>query len=63
MKIDVYLHSSKEDMWHNGRKAGLSEAACELFMFACCEVKVTLDVNPKNGRADIIAIDDRKIAP
>lgn len=61
MKVNIYLHSSKEDMWNYGVKAGLSDAANEKFIFACYEVKLTLDVNEKTGKADIVAVDDRAV--
>ncbi len=62
MKIDVYVHSSKEDMWNKGKQSGLSDAAMEQFVYACYEVKLTLEVNKKTGKADIVAVDDRKVA-
>lgn len=61
MIINTYLHSSKEDMLNAGVKAGLSEQALDLFMYACCEVKVTLDVEEATGKARIIAVDNRKV--
>ena len=62
MKADVYLHSSKESMWDKGEELGLKEAALKNFMYACYEVKLTLDIDPVTGDYTIIAVDDRMVA-
>ena len=57
--INVYLHSSKEAMYEEGKQEGLSDKQLELFKYVCNEVKVTLSVN-EDGEAEIIAVDDRQ---
>lgn len=57
MKTTVYLHSSKEAMRDAGEKLGLSGEALEMFMFACYEVAVQLDVDPQTGIALIAGVD------
>lgn len=56
--VDVYLQSSKESMYREGKKAGLSDEQLELFVYACSEIKVTLAVN-EEGEAEIIAVDGK----
>ncbi len=61
-KVDVYLHSNKEEMWDQGEKIGLKGEALRKFKFACYEVKITLNVNEDTGDASIVAVDDRTLA-
>lgn len=61
MKIDLYVHSTKEASYDAGKKAGLSGEALERFKFAGYEHKITYLVD-KEGHAFAIAIDDRRIA-
>ena len=60
MIITVYLHSSKESMYDAGEKAGLKDDALHLFMYACTEVRVDLDVDEK-GNAIIKSVDGRNL--
>ena len=62
MKATVYLHSNKESMWDLGVKLGLTSEALSLFKYACCEVKVELEV-AADGNAVIVAVDDRPLGP
>ena len=61
MRIDVYLHGDKESMLNAGEEVGICGQALELFKYACCEVKITLDVSPSTGEAEIIAVDGREL--
>ena len=63
MKTTVYLHGSKDTMWELGEKLGLSEEAVQKFKWACCEVKIELEVNPETGDAEIVAVDGRELKP
>ncbi len=60
MIITVYLHSSKESMYDAGKKAGLTGDALHLFMYACNEVKVDLEVDEK-GLATIKKVDSHEV--
>lgn len=62
MILETYLHASKESLYDVGKKAGLSTEALKLFVYACYEVKVTLEVDEKSGEAKIIKVDDRSLA-
>lgn len=60
MEIDIYLHSSKEQMWDAGEKAGLRGDALLAFRFTGCEHKMTYEVD-EAGSSTLIAVDDRKL--
>ena len=53
----IYLHSSKESMLDKGKKLGLSEDACEEFMYALYEVGIEIEVY-ENGGYTIIGVKD-----
>lgn len=57
-KIVVHLHSSKESMWEDGRKLGLSEAACEEFKYCCYEVGIEVEVN-EDGSSKLIGLKEK----
>jgi len=61
VKAVVYLHSSKEQMYEIGTKIGLSGQALDLFLFACCEVRLEVLVHPLTGVATIVSVDERKV--
>ena len=61
MRTTVYLHSMKETMLEKGEVLGLDGAALDLFMYACAEVKLTLDVDVWSGDSRIVAVDDRPV--
>ena len=58
--VDVYLHSSSESMYREGKNAGLSDKQLELFVYACSEVKATLSVD-EDGEAVITSVDDKPL--
>jgi hypothetical protein len=60
MRIDLYLHSTKESAYDAGREAGLSKDACEVFMYAGYEEKMTYEVNDR-GYATLVAVNDRPL--
>ena len=61
MRITAYVHSTKESMYDLGKRSGLKGAALDMFMYACLEVKLELEVNEETGEATIIRVDDRTI--
>lgn len=60
MKTNIYLHSNKEQNCEIGEKLGLNEEAMGHFIYACHEVKLTLQVE-KNGKYEIIEINNNAI--
>ena len=61
MKATIYLHSDKDSMYEKGMKLGLSGEALSMFKYACCEVTVTIEVDPATGFASIVEVDGRKV--
>ena len=61
MEAVLYVHSFKENNYDLGVKLGLKNDALNFFLFACNEVKLTLDVNEETGKAVIVKVDDRPI--
>ncbi len=61
MLIKAYVHGSKESMRDAGEQAGLSEKALGMFVFACSEIEVLLDVDEQTGKARIIKVDNRLV--
>lgn len=61
MTATVYVHSDKESNYDTGQRLGLTGEALDMFLFACCEVKLTLDVDPDTGLATITHVDDRPV--
>lgn len=57
----VYLHSNRESMYECGKELGLIGDALNLFAYACYEVKLTVDVDERTGRAVITHVDERKV--
>jgi hypothetical protein len=55
-RVVAYLHGSKEAMWDLGQELGLSEAACEQFVYACYEVGIVLNVN-EDGTSQVLGIE------
>lgn len=62
MRTEVYVHASKDTMAGKGRELGLSEEAFGLFVYACYEVELTLDVDEATGKSRIVAVDGREVA-
>lgn len=61
MRADIYLHASKESNHDKGQELGLTGEALKMFMHACCEVKLTVDVDTATGETSIVAVDDKPI--
>ena len=61
MEVTVYLNSSKEDMYDQGLRAGLSEEALHNFMYTLYEVEFLLDVNEKDGSYKILKVNGRPL--
>lgn len=62
MIATIYLHSDKDSNADLAIKLGLNDEAARMFIYACHEVKVDLDVNPETGEAKIVRVDDREVA-
>lgn len=62
IRTDIYIGSSKESMWNKAVELGLSGEALMSFRYACCEVKLTIDVDEQTGDAVIVAVDGRPLA-
>ena len=56
-----YLHSDKDTMYELGRKLGLTGEALSQFKYACCEVKVDIIVDTRDGLAHITQVEGRKV--
>lgn len=54
-RTTIYLHGSKESNYNHGQTLGLSDTACETFMYACYEVGIDLEVT-RDGKATIIGV-------
>jgi hypothetical protein len=61
LEADVYLHSSKETNYEQGRSMGLTGAALDNFMYACYEVRIGLEVDAETGDAVIVSVDGREV--
>lgn len=61
MIVTIYLHGDKESNANTAIKHGLNDEAARMFMYACYEVKVDLDVNPMTGEAKIVRVDNREV--
>lgn len=57
----AYVHSSKEAMLNLGTRLGLKGEALDMFAFACCEVRLGIEVNDKTGAAEIISVDGKTV--
>ena len=62
IRTDIYIHSSKESMYEKGVEIGLKGEALRRFVFAASEVKLTIDVDAKNGKSSIVAVDDKPLS-
>lgn len=63
MTATIYLHSTKESNRDVGQELGLTGEALNGFMYACYEVKLTLEVDEVTGDSVITHVDDRKVDP
>lgn len=61
MIATAYVSASKEAMYNLGEKIGLAGNPLEVFRWALGEVEITLDVDPKTGLAEIIAVNGQKL--
>lgn len=60
MRVDAYLHSSKDSMYAAGLEAGLDEEAASNFRYALYEVKITLEVD-NDGSSTIVAVNNKPV--
>lgn len=58
--VDVYLYGDKAYMLEKANEIGLTSMQTEKFVYACYEVKITLEID-ENGETEIIAVDDRNL--
>lgn len=63
MKVTLYAHGSKENVWEAGEKLGLTGDALSMFSHAIDEVKLTLTVHKNTGIATITHVDGRAVMP
>ena len=61
MKIDVYVHSSRDSMFEQGEKLGFTGEILSMFSYAASEVKLTMEVDETTGLATIVMVDDRQV--
>jgi hypothetical protein len=61
MVATLYVHGSREHAYDVGQKLGLTGKALELFSFAACEIKLTLNVNETTGEAWVTHMNDRRV--
>ena len=62
MRIKIYLHGYKEEMYDLGYDNGLRGRALSTFSCdALCEIEFTLEVDEDNGEYEIIEVDGRKL--
>lgn len=62
MRIDLYVHGSKESALGTGEAAGLRGEALNLFMYAGSEHRMTYEVDPETGAARLVEVDGRAVA-
>lgn len=63
MKIDIYVHSSKESAYDAAVKAGITdEQALREASYLGYEHKLTFEVDEKTGDGKLIAVDDRSLS-
>lgn len=58
MRTDLYLHRSKDENHEEGTAIGLQGDALDMFLYACAEVKLTVDVDMATGLANIVAVNN-----
>jgi len=58
----VYVHGSKESMYDEGVKLGLSGEALHYFTFTGCEVELEILVDMNTGDSTIIAVDGKPVS-
>lgn len=61
LRIVLYVHASKEQAYAAGQRAGLTGFALDNFKYAGTEFALTFEVNPVNGDATLIAVDERSL--
>lgn len=63
MLIDIYVHAGREHARAACEKAGLTGDALHYGSFLGYEHKLTFDVEFATGRASLVRVDDRDLAP
>lgn len=60
-RVVIYLHGSKEYAYEKGVELGLRGKPLDAFIWAGCEVRLTVEVN-EDGKARIVEVDDVPLA-
>lgn len=58
IEIDVYAHGYEDVLRDKGENIGLTGAALDTFSHCLNELELTVQVDPKTGKTNIIAVDD-----
>jgi hypothetical protein len=61
MRVEIYLHSSKEQNLETGARLGLTGDALTFFKYLAYEVKLEYDVDPKTGQGKLLKADGREL--
>ena len=61
MRATIYLHNDKENGYEVGEELGLTGEALKMMAYACYEVKIEGDVNPKTGEFKITHCNGREL--
>jgi hypothetical protein len=57
-KVDVYLSASRETLYDQGQKMGLTGNALDMFTFTGYEEKITYAVDMETGASIAVALND-----
>lgn len=61
MKIDIWVHGSKEAAYDAAEQAGLTGEALGAARYLGHEHKLTYEVDPETGFGELIAVDDKEL--
>lgn len=59
--FDVYVHSSKDMLYEEGERLGMTRDALMLFRHLASEVRLTYRVNTETGEGVLLFVDGRSI--
>jgi hypothetical protein len=63
MRTTIYVHACRDSMWDVGDKIGLKGDAARTFSYFASELALGIEVDKKTGKATIINVDGRAVAP
>jgi hypothetical protein len=63
MIATIYVGRDKSSNYEEGKRLGLTGEALEMFVYACYEVALGIDVDETTGKVTIISVDGRKVEP